>query len=469
LGDGKKRRQERLLNIEWLGKDFMKQYKANLLLLLITIFWASACLLMKISLNDLEPFNLITLRFIISVVLTGLLFYKKLWLTDWMVVKKAFILAVVLFGVFVAATYGIKWTTVSNAGFLTTIPIIFVPLFLAIFYKQRLQRRVLVGIVIAVIGVALLTVNESLSVNSGDLLCILCSLFYALYMILIDKYSAQVDAIALAIIQFAFVGVFNLVFCLMFETPKLPSTLSSWIVILALSLLCTSAAFIIQAVVLRHTTSIQAGLIFCTQPFFTAVLAFLFLGEGLSAQGYLGAAILLIGIIITEFDLKGLARLWLKGDNFMNQVEIVAFEERYHEDYKRLAYEWLEKYVSVEPEDEKILNDPWGVVLNNGGHIFMAKRGEEIIGTASLIKLDTVVFELAKFAVTEKYKGLKIGNILMEKCIEMAKRESAKKLILYTNKKLVPAIGLYRKFGFTEVPVVNSKYLEADMMMEASI
>lgn len=63
----------------------------------------------------------------------------------------------------------------------------------------------------------------------------------------------------------------------------------------------------------------------------------------------------------------------------MEEIKIVEFEEKYHDDLKRLSYEWLEKYVSIEPEDEKILNNPKEVVLDKGGDIFFAKYGEEVV------------------------------------------------------------------------------------------
>lgn len=150
----------------------------------------------------------------------------------------------------------------------------------------------------------------------------------------------------------------------------------------------------------------------------------------------------------------------------MAEVLIVPYKSEYKEDLKRLSYEWLEKYVSVEPEDERILNNPEEVVLNGGGFMFFAKYNDEIVGTVSLIKLDGEdSFELAKLAVTEKYQGLKIGRKLMGKCIEVAKLQGAGKIILYTNQKLITAIELYKKFGFSFVSLENNKYLEADLKM----
>ena len=150
----------------------------------------------------------------------------------------------------------------------------------------------------------------------------------------------------------------------------------------------------------------------------------------------------------------------------MNEINIVDYEEKYHDDLKRISYEWLKKYVSVEPEDEKILNNPKEVVLDKGGFIFFAKHCEEVVGTVSLIRVDENTFELAKLAVTEKYQGLKIGKMLMEKCLYVAKQNNAKKIILYTNHILTSAIGLYEKFNFKETPIVNNKYIESDLKME---
>lgn len=150
----------------------------------------------------------------------------------------------------------------------------------------------------------------------------------------------------------------------------------------------------------------------------------------------------------------------------MDDIKIVEWENRYSNDFVSLSMEWLEKYVSVEPSDLEILNNPYYAVLDNGGMIFFAKYTDNVVGTVSMIRADTDIFELAKLAVTERYKGLKIGNQLMERCIQFAKEKGAKKIILYTNHKLTPAIGLYKKYDFVEVPIEHSKYLESDIKME---
>lgn len=153
----------------------------------------------------------------------------------------------------------------------------------------------------------------------------------------------------------------------------------------------------------------------------------------------------------------------------MEKIIIVEFEEKYHDDLKRLSYEWLEKYLLVEPEDIRILNNPKEVILDRGGYIFIAKYGEEVVGTVSLIRVDENTFEIAKLAVTEKYQGLKIGKKLMEKCLYVGKQKGSKKIILYTNHILISAIELYKKFDFKEIPLMNNKYVESDIKMEFNL
>ncbi len=150
----------------------------------------------------------------------------------------------------------------------------------------------------------------------------------------------------------------------------------------------------------------------------------------------------------------------------MPDVKIVEWEDKYAPDFVSLSVEWLEKYISVEPFDLEMLNDPHGSILNSGGMIFFALLAGTAVGTAAMIKLEDGVFELAKLGVTERCKGMKIGNLLMERCLSFGREQGAGKVILYTNRVLVPAIGLYRKYGFEEVPMDTDKYLESDIKME---
>ena len=153
---------------------------------------------------------------------------------------------------------------------------------------------------------------------------------------------------------------------------------------------------------------------------------------------------------------------------FEKSIEIIPFEAKYHEDLRQLSFEWLEKYVFIEPEDLIFLDNPQRFI-DEGGYIWMARFGKEIVGTISLLKNNETTYELNKFAVTEKFKGLKIGMKLMDVCMKKAKILKAKKVILYSNHKLEAALKIYEKYGFKHVSTEGIRYEGADVKMELII
>lgn len=151
------------------------------------------------------------------------------------------------------------------------------------------------------------------------------------------------------------------------------------------------------------------------------------------------------------------------------RIEIIKYNDEYSKYFTDLNIAWLQKYFVVEPIDREILFDPKKFILDKGGLIFFAKVDDHIAGTFALIKISETIYELAKMAVDEGFQGRKIGNKMLGFCIEEGKRLKADKIILFSNKKLEPAIHLYRKFGFKEVSLGSSEYKRANIKMEINI
>ena len=152
--------------------------------------------------------------------------------------------------------------------------------------------------------------------------------------------------------------------------------------------------------------------------------------------------------------------------NIDNSVRIIPFSPDLKTEIKILNLEWLQKYFKVEAKDEQMLSNPQEEIIDKGGMIFYAEYNRKIVGTVSLLKIDETTFELSKMAVTDVVQGLGIGQKLLEHCLEIAKQNGIKKLILYSNRKLLPAIYLYTKFGFQEIPLEEGIYERADIKME---
>ncbi len=152
-----------------------------------------------------------------------------------------------------------------------------------------------------------------------------------------------------------------------------------------------------------------------------------------------------------------------------NTITIIPFTEALTHHFTALNKAWLQKYFEVEPVDEKMLANPKQYFIDKGGFIFFAMYNNEVAGTFALLKVSDTVFELSKMAVDEKFQGKNIGNAMMEFCLQEAKRLQLHKVILYSNTLLGPAIHLYRKYGFTEVPDFKSEYKRANIKMEIDI
>ncbi len=148
------------------------------------------------------------------------------------------------------------------------------------------------------------------------------------------------------------------------------------------------------------------------------------------------------------------------------EVEIIDYEPRYRQEYKDMNVEWISQYFRIEPHDLEQLENPEDYILAEGGKVFFARYGDEIIGTVALIKCAETVFEMAKMAVKPAFRGLGAGEKLGRYFIEEAKKLGGKHLFLESNQQLIPALTLYKKLGFIEVPVGKTLYSRANFKAE---
>ena len=153
----------------------------------------------------------------------------------------------------------------------------------------------------------------------------------------------------------------------------------------------------------------------------------------------------------------------------MIKISIIPFDQKYANYFYDLNVAWLQKYFYVEPYDKKVLGDPQTYIIDKGGFIYYAKLNNEIVGTVSLLKKTDTIFELGKMAVTKKAQGFKIGTILLEYALNVAKEKQIKKLILYSNTILKSAIHLYQKYGFVEIELESGLYERANIKMEKEL
>ena len=291
-----------------------KQLRADMMLVLVTLCWGVSYYLMDVSLTDMGPFTLNAYRFLGAFVIGGLLSLRKLKGVNKQTLKYSLLIWEVLVFVYIGATFGVKYTTLSNSGFLCALTVIFVPIIEILVLRKKPQKKIIFAVTMSLIGIMMLTLKDDFSINManlrGDLLCILGATAYAIDLILTEKAVSheEVDAFQLGVFQLGVTGVYMLAMSFIFEQPHLPTTPMIWGSVIFLSIFCTGVAFIVQAIAQQYTTAAHVGIIFTLEPVFAAVVAYFFAGEVLTVKSYLGAVIMMAALFVTEIDFSGKKR-----------------------------------------------------------------------------------------------------------------------------------------------------------------
>ena len=275
-----------------------KQLQANFLIVLVALFWGSTYFLTKMAVEELEPFNLTALRFGTAFIITALFFFKRIRKADRTVIKYSIILGVLAVIAVLSMTFGVQYTTASNAGFLISLSVVMIPLISVVVLKKKIKAKLLLSVVLATIGIVCLTLNEQLTINKGDILCILCATSFAVQVLIMERIPKSADSVAIGALQLGITAVVNFILSFFLENFTVPRDFKVWGVIVILGVFCTAFCYIIQIYALKNTSAIQAGIILSLEPVFSAIFAYIFLGELLSKQGYIGAILLFISVIL---------------------------------------------------------------------------------------------------------------------------------------------------------------------------
>ena len=152
----------------------------------------------------------------------------------------------------------------------------------------------------------------------------------------------------------------------------------------------------------------------------------------------------------------------------MKEVQIKAFEDKYHQQFREISLDWLHSNGLYEKADDDLLDNPQKY-SENGSFIFLAHYNDEIVGTVTLSPLENNTFEIMKLGVIGAYKRLGIGRKLLQICIDICHEKEVELITLDTSSKLVNAIKLYEEFGFVHAEITTSYYESADVKMELKL
>lgn len=283
------------------------QIKADLSLVFITICWGVSYLLVDWALEEIGAMTLNTMRFLGAFILLLIILRKKIILSK-NTLKYGCIIGFSLYIVYIGCTYSVLYTTLSNAGFLTAMCVVFTPLLGFIFLKQKITKKFFLVLVLSVVGVGFMSLTKKFSIASGDLLALLAAMGYSVDLILteIAVKKEDVNPMSLGIIVIGICGTLNLISAFLLEEPNLPTTTRGWLCTLFLCVFCTALPFVIQPIAQQFTSASHVGVIFTLEPVFDGITAFVIVHEVLRPISYVGAVMMVFSLIIMEVDFKNI-------------------------------------------------------------------------------------------------------------------------------------------------------------------
>lgn len=278
----------------------IQQLKADFALLMVTLVWGATFVVVKNAVTAMPPFTFIAIRFAVACLFLIVLYPGKLRGINKHTLLAGGLIGVFLFSGYALQTWGLKFTTASNTGFITGLSVVLVPLFLTLATKSRPSSFTAIGVLSATIGLALLSLGKDFHLNQGDFLVFLCAISFALHIISVGKFAPDLDTTLLAIIQIGTVAIISGIAALAFEPKTIHFTRDVWIGLLATSIPATSLAFLIQTKMQKFTSSTETAIIFTCEPVFSAIFAYLLAGEHLTTQGIIGAVLVIAGMLLSE-------------------------------------------------------------------------------------------------------------------------------------------------------------------------
>ncbi len=288
----------------------MKSNKASIIagfgLLLAAFIWGVAFVVVKTALDVIPPMYMLAFRFTIAAISLLIVFHKRIKKISGDLIINGMILGILLFMGYMLQTIGCKYTTAGKNAFLTTIYVVLVPFLNWLIFKWKPNPYCIAAAFLALLGIALLSLDGSLRMNIGDILSILCGFAYAMHMVYIDKFTKIQDPILLTLLQVVFVGLISWAAALLFEGSFPMGVLQADSIgsMLYLGLLSTMVCFLLQNVGQKYTQASTAALLLSMESVFGALSGVILLGERMNIKMIAGCIFIFIAVIMAETKLS---------------------------------------------------------------------------------------------------------------------------------------------------------------------
>jgi drug/metabolite transporter (DMT)-like permease len=270
--------------------------RALLALVVVTAVWGVTFVQVKDALELYPLFAFLAVRFAIASLTLAPAAATRLRGAGW---KPAAFLGSLLALGYALQTAGLERTTVSSAGFITGLYVVFTPIFAYALFRLRVDRVVVVGVALAVVGLALLS-GVGAGDPVGDALVLAGSAAFSLQIVLMERYARRYDVVAFTFVEMvaAFVG-FTVVAVALGQI-EVPRGATVWAALLVTGIFASALGFLVQTWAQSRMSAARTALAFAMEPVWTAIFGFWLAGDRLGVVGWTGAALIMAGIVVAE-------------------------------------------------------------------------------------------------------------------------------------------------------------------------
>ena len=273
---------------------------AIFLLILTTVLWGTSFIITKNITKDVPIFLYLGLRF--SIALFGFIpFFPHFKKLNRKVIVMGFTTGMLYFLGMVFQTYGLQSTTAGKTGFITGLSTVMVPFLTWLGFKKPLNIRIWFAVILSIIGMAFLLLEGESGFIIGDILVLVCAVFFAFYIVLNDKYVRITDVYLYSIIQIIVITISSFVCSLLLgeSYDLLSSSPTFWFVMIYMGIAVMTLTFIFQNWSQQYQGPTQTAIIFTLEPVFAALFGFLIGAEILSVYAWIGCGLIFMAILIT--------------------------------------------------------------------------------------------------------------------------------------------------------------------------
>lgn len=277
-----------------------KNFFGHLALWGTAFIWGTSFVILKEALDSIGTMWVLALRFIIAAALLLLAAGKRLKTLGRDGLRGGMLLGVCLAAAYIFQTYGLKYTTPGKNAFLTSTYCVLVPFMGWGFYKRRPNAANIIAAFMCVLGIGLVSLSGTSPFNIGDALTLVCGIFYALQIILTERFIGDCDALSLTGVEFGTAAVICLAGALIFESAPVGLSLELWGSIAYMGVMCTALCFFLQTWGMRYTPSSTAAVIMTFESVFAIIISVIFYDEPVTVRLICGFTLIIASVIISE-------------------------------------------------------------------------------------------------------------------------------------------------------------------------